>query len=82
MTVKYTKKQLENALINDGEMYYGLYEYELEELLDDMKLSLKKDKDDFIFAVTENSGHVAMVLIDGAEQVYVNESARDKLKSL
>ena len=74
------KRQLEKALLNDGEMHYSLYEYELEELLEHLKSSLKKDKDELIFAVTENNNHVAMVLIECSGRVYINESARDKLK--
>ena len=62
-------------------MHYRLYEYELEELLDELKSSLAKDKDDYIFSVTENSGHVAMVLIENSGQVHINEEAREKLKA-
>jgi hypothetical protein len=50
-------------------MEYRLYEYELKELLDELKSSLAADRDDYIFAVTENSGHVAMVLIENSGQV-------------
>ena len=63
-------------------MPYGLYEYELEELLDELTASLAADHDDYIFAVTENSGHVAMVLIEQAGHVYINEQARKKLQAL
>jgi frataxin-like iron-binding protein CyaY len=82
MTAKNIEKLLEQALIHDGEMQYGLYEYELEELLDELKSSLAKDKDDYIFAVTENSGHVAMILIEKSGQVHINEQAREKLRVL
>jgi len=58
-------------------MPYGLYEYELEELLDELKASLAADHDDYIFAVTENSGHVAMVLIEKAGHVYSNEARNE-----
>jgi len=54
----------------------------LEEFLDDLKSSLAEDKDDYIFAVTENSGHVAMVLIEQSGQVHINEQAREKLQAL
>ena len=81
MTVKNTKKLLEQALLHDGEMQYGLYEYELEELLDELKSSMAIDKDDYIFAVTENNGDVAMVLIERSGQVHINEQAREKLKA-
>jgi len=81
MSVKNIKKLLDQALLHDGEMQYGLYEYELEELLDELKSSLAQDKDDYIFTVTENSGHVAMVLIEKSGQVHINEQAREKLKA-
>jgi hypothetical protein len=64
MTAKNIEKRLEQTLIHDEAMPYGLYTYELEEVLDELKSSLAHDRDDYIFAVTENSGHVAMVLID------------------
>jgi len=82
MTVSNIKKSLKNSLIKEGEMDYGLYEYELEELLDELKLSLAEDKDEFIFAVTENSNYVAMVLVEKSGKIYINESARDRLKEL
>ena len=82
MTVKDITRLLERALLRDGEMHHTLYEYELEEIVDNLKLSMMRDKDDYIFAVTENSGHVAMVLIEQSGQVHVNEQARDKLKAL
>ena len=81
MASKKIEKLLKQALIQDGEMHYRLYEYELEELLDELKSSLAKDKDDYIFSVTENSGHVAMVLIENSGQVHINEEARGKLKA-
>ncbi len=82
MTVKNIKKLLEQALLHDGEMVYALYEYELEEHLDQLKASLKQDKEDYIFTVTENRGHVAMVLIEKSGQVHINEQARERLKAL
>ena len=63
-------------------MQYGLYEYELEERVDELTASLAADQDDYIFAVTENSGHVAMVLIEKSGQVHINEQAREKLRAL
>ncbi|NJN82782.1 MAG: hypothetical protein HC802_11245 [Caldilineaceae bacterium] len=40
------------------------------------------DADDYIFAVTENRGYVAMVLIERSGELYINEEAREKLKLL
>src|SRR5262249_18313860 len=82
MGTKKTEKSLEQALLQDGEMQKALYEYELEELLDDLRSSLAEDNDDYIFAVTENDGDVAMVLIEKSGRAYVNEQAREKLKEL
>lgn len=82
MTLKSTKRLLEQALLHGGEMQHGLYQYELEELLGELKSSMAKDKDDYIFAVTENGGDVAMVLIEKSGQVHINEQARERLKAL
>jgi hypothetical protein len=45
-----------------------------------LKASLAKDKEDLIFSVTENTNHVAMVLIEKSGDVHINELARDRLK--
>ena len=82
MTAKNIAKLLEQTLIHDDAMQYGLYTYELEEVLDELKSSLAHDQDDYIFAVTEKSGHVAMVLIEKSGEVYINEQAREKLQAL
>src|SRR5262245_2805753 len=81
-TVTQIERHLRHALLHEGVMPYGLYTYELEELLDELKASLAADHDDYIFAVTENSGHVAMALIEKAGHVYINEQAREKLQAL
>ena len=70
---------LRKALLQDGEMAYSLYEYELEEHIDYWYDGLKADQDAFVFAVTENSGHVAMLLIMPDKTVFVNEAAKAKL---
>jgi hypothetical protein len=77
-----TKRLLEQALLHEGEMQHELYEYELAEMLDDLKSSMAQDKDEFIFAVTENRVNVAMVLIEKSGQVHINEQARERLKAL
>ncbi len=63
-------------------MEQDLYEYELEEHLDYWYQGLKADQDEFVFAVTEHSGDVAMVLITKEKSIYVNEAARAKLSEL
>ena len=85
-TAKELKKVLENALLKEGKMEYGLYEYEFEELLEEFKESMIEDNDDFLFAITTHkndvTGHedTAMVLIEPSGTVHINELARDKLK--
>ena len=59
MTAKKIEKLLRQALLNEGQMQYRLYEHELEERLDDLQSSLTADQDDYIFTVTENNGDVA-----------------------
>ena len=86
-TAKDLKIVLKNALLNDGKMEYELYEYEFEELLDELLASLIEDKDDFLFAITAHKNDItgkedtAMVLIEQSGQVHINELARDKLKA-
>lgn len=83
MTTKKIEKLLEQALLQDGNMAQALFKYEFEEEdLGELKASLIEDKDDYLFAVTENTGDIAMVLIEKSGQVYANEQAREKLKEL
>ncbi len=88
ITVKDLQKILENVLLKDGKMEYALYEYELEDLLDDFNESLLEDNDDFLFAITTQKNNVtrredtAMVLIEPSGTVHINESARAKLKAV
>jgi hypothetical protein len=76
-----TEKYLVKALLNDGAMSKSLFEDELQENIDDFLKSKKEDNDDYFFAITENNKNVAMLLIDGDNQVYVNEEARAKLRT-
>ena len=41
-----------------------------------------RDKEDFLFVVTENSGDVAMVMIMADKTLYINEKARNQLREL
>jgi hypothetical protein len=86
MTKRDIKKALENTLLNNEKMAIELYEYELEEMLDDLKESLFEDKDDSIFALTvhkndETLKHdTALVLIEQSGEVHINEAAKNRLK--
>ena len=80
MSKKTIEKDLIKALLNDGAMEYALFEYELEEHIDEYLKSKQNDGDDYFFAVTEHTNDVAMLLIDGKNKVHVNEKARAVLK--
>jgi hypothetical protein len=54
MSARKIEKLLRQALLHDGKMQRQLYEYELAEVVDEMRQSLVEDNDDYIFAVTEN----------------------------
>ncbi|MCI5193646.1 MAG: hypothetical protein D3915_11060 [Candidatus Electrothrix sp. AU1_5] len=73
---------LYNALIRGDEMTYSLYEYDMEEHIDYWYKGLKRDKDDLVFVVNENFGHVAMVLITPEKKLYINEDARKQLRKI
>lgn len=73
---------LYNALIRGDEMTYSLYEYDMEEHIDYWYKGLKGDKDDLVFVVNENFGHVAMVLITPEKKLYINEDARKQLRKI
>jgi hypothetical protein len=60
-------------------MAYALYEHELVDHLDYWYNGLVADRNEFVFAVTENSGHTAMVLITKEKKIYINEAAREEL---
>ena len=70
---------LRKALLLNGEMSDGLFRYELEEHVDFWKKYMKKDKDEFLFVVTENNGDVAMLLMTNTNELFTNEIARQKL---
>ncbi len=78
---KRIEKALKAALLENGEMSHGLYEFDLEDGLDYWRDSLREDNDDYLFAVTENSGDVAMVLFEKSGKMHINEQAREKLHS-
>jgi hypothetical protein len=79
MSYKIKKQTLTKALLQKGKMEFKLYQFELEELIGEFTQSLIDDRDEFMFAVTEHSGDVAMVLIESPKTVHINEEARDRL---
>lgn len=82
MIKKKTEQLLEDALINDARMDYALYEFELAGLVEEMIVSMVNDDDEYILSVTVNEESAAMTLIERSGNIFVNESARDRLKKL
>ena len=76
------EKNLRKALLLDGEMNYALYEFELKEHIDYWKKGMYRDKEEFLFVVTENNGDVAMLLITERDELIINENARHILQLL
>ena len=73
---------MRRALIEDANMSYALYKYELEEHIAYWKKGMRRDGDEFLFVVTEHSGDVAMLLITEEYELFINELAREKLRHL
>lgn len=82
MSKKTIEKSITTALLHDGEMSHSLFEYELEEHINEFLRSKQEDKDDYFYALTERNDKVAMLFIDGDDKVYVNEEARAHLKTV
>jgi len=80
MRQKTIKKNLRKALLDDGPLSQDLFEYELEEHIDEYIQSKRADRDDFFFAITEHTNEVAMLLIDPVDNVHINEEARTLLR--
>ena len=74
--------RLRNALVANADMSYALYKYELEERIAYWKAGMMRDKDEFLFVVTENCGDVAMLLMTDKDEFFINELAREKLRQL
>ncbi len=82
MRKKTIEKNLRRALIANGPLAEALFEYELEEHIDEYKQSKREDGDKYFFAVTEHTNDVAMLLIDEQDNVHINEDARTALRRL
>jgi hypothetical protein len=70
------------VLLEDGPMNMSLYKYDMEENIAYWTESMRKDKNDLVFVVNENNGHIAMVLINRAEELFINEEARAYLQKV
>lgn len=76
------EKALRKALLENGEMDFQLYKYELEEDVLAIKQGIIDDGEDFAIVITENKGNVAMFLMTKGGELHINEKAREKLNSM
>jgi hypothetical protein len=82
MSKKTIQRNLKKALLDGGPLAQALFEFELEEHVEEYIKSKREDKDEFFFLITEHSGDVAMLLIDKDDQLHINENARAMLEKL
>ncbi len=80
MRRKTIEKNLRKALLEDGPLSQALFEYELEEHIEEYVESKRADEDKYFFAVTEHTNDVALLLIDESDNVHINEDALAFLK--
>lgn len=74
--------RLRKALLLDGPMSLALYKHEVEEHIAYWKKGMRRDKDEFLVVVDEHSGDVAMLLITAKGELFINEQAREKLRTI
>ncbi|MBI5032487.1 MAG: hypothetical protein HZB51_18335 [Chloroflexi bacterium] len=79
---KQIEKNLRKTFLENGPFALALFEYELQEHIAEYLQSKQADHDNYLFAVTEHSNDVAMVLIDERGAIHINEDARAMLKEL
>lgn len=71
---------LYKALILNGDMSLALYAHELREHVAYWRKGMRRDKDDFLVVITENSGDVAMLFYGKKGELFINEDAREQLQ--
>lgn len=64
MSKRTIEKNLRRVLLDDAPFAWALFEYELEEHIEEYTQSKHIDDDKYFFAVTEHTDDIAMLLID------------------
>lgn len=81
MSKKTIAASLKRALIDDAPLSPALFEDELREQIEEFVDSKHADNDHYFIAITARANDVAMLLIDGADALHVNEDARALLRT-
>ena len=82
MSKKTIEKNLRKALLENGPLAQALFEYELEEHIEEFRVGKREDHDEYFFAVAAHSNDVAMLLVDKQDNLHINEDARALLQTL
>ncbi|MEK7728353.1 MAG: hypothetical protein AAB354_08045 [candidate division KSB1 bacterium] len=82
MRKKIIEKNLTKVLLEGGEFSQALFDFELEDRIEEYLQSKHEDGDKFLIAITEKNNDIAMLLIDENDKVHVNEEARALLMKL
>ncbi|HEY9735358.1 MAG TPA: hypothetical protein V6D06_03715 [Trichocoleus sp.] len=70
------------ALLRNGALAREVYENRLEDNVSRWHVGLQISGEQFLFAVAESEGEIAMVLLEGGKRLYINGAAREKLTEL
>lgn len=73
---------LRSALLESGPLSRIVYENALEDNIDRWHIGIQIDDENYLFAVAEMGGEIAMVLVESNKRLYINEAARQKLADL
>ena len=79
MRTREISSALRKVFLKGATMSLSLYQEKLAENIDKWYEELKQDRENFVYVVTEKDGDVAMVIIDEAKNICINEDARAKL---
>jgi hypothetical protein len=88
MTLKEICDVLEHVLLQDGEMDRALYEWEMEEHVDYWTAKMRQNQSEYLIVADVSMNMVtgqpraALLVLEPAGPISVNEAARDRLKAL
>ena len=88
MTLKEIHDVLERVLLQDGEMDRALYEWEMEEHIDYWTAKMRQNQSEYLIVADVSMNMVtgqpraALLVLEPAGPISVNEAARDRLKAL
>jgi hypothetical protein len=73
---------LKGIFFHQRKLSMDLYIEDLEDQVSDLKIELKDDRDDFVYAITIEDNDIAFVLIHKKDGLFINHKGIIKLRSL